>query len=159
MLTAPSVVLTYEARAGHGRAKSAVVAHIAIAQGERAVCPEGVVALYAAVGVPAVAVAAPGSSVEVASVERSGVVRGGMQAVGIAGVVSVPSGWVVERCGRIVTQPGTVEDALSGCGSAGEGHVVYVASVEEAAVKAAVLDGNVGVPALRVVKWRGRVVA
>ena len=51
MLTAPPVVLTMKLGTGHGRAESAVVAHVAVAQGERAVCPEGVVALYAAVGV------------------------------------------------------------------------------------------------------------
>ena len=148
-----------EARAGHGRAESAVVAHVVVAQGERTVCSEGVVAQAAAVGVAAVAVTAPRSGVEIASVECAGVVCGRVQAVGIAGVVRVPSGWIVKRRGRVVAQPSAVEDALSGCGGAGEGHVVHVASVEEAAVKTAVLYGNVGIPALRVVKWRGRIVA
>ena len=148
-----------EAGTGHGRAQPAVVPHIAVAQGERAIGPERVVAEDPAMGVVAIAVAAPRSGVEIATVERAGVVRGGVQAVGIAGVVGVPCGGVVKRGGRVVAQPRAVEDALACRRGAGEGHVVYIASVEEAAVKAAVRHGNVGLPRGGVVKRGGRVVA
>ena len=110
-------------------------------------------------GVVAIAVAAPRSGVEIAAVERAGVVRGGVQAVGIAGVVGLPRGGFVKRRGRVVAQPRAVEDALASRHGAGEGHVVYIAAVEEAAVKAAVRHGNVGLPCGGFVKRRGRVVA